>query len=81
MFTISHLIMSQFTIICLHVSHKLTHVQLALIFNLNNNIIISKQHLFHNSSHILFIDTANELYNTHDLTLVFQTCLTHCTTI
>jgi len=31
--------------------------------------------LFHNLSHIQFIDTA------HDLTLVFQTCLTHYTTI
>ena len=26
--TISHLIVSQFTITCLHVSHKLTHVEL-----------------------------------------------------
>ena len=31
--------------------------------------------LFHNSSHISFISTAHKLYNTHDLTLVFQTSL------
>ena len=29
--------------------------------------------LFHNLSQIQFIDTAYELYNTHDLTLVFWT--------
>ena len=29
--------------------------------------------LFHNSSQIQFIDTAHNLYNTHDLTLVFWT--------
>jgi len=37
--------------------------------------------LFHNSSQIQFIDTTHELYNVHDLTLVFQTRLTRCATI
>ena len=37
--------------------------------------------LSHNLSHIQFIDTAHELYNTHNLTLMFQTRLTHSATI
>ena len=38
-------------------------------------------HLFTTKNHFLQADTAHELYNTHDLTLVFQIHLTYSATI